>query len=124
MVTLTPNEIEYYRTVFADDAIATRALTMIDDCEGDLEDAAIALALRSGQEPGESEGWLERYAKRFRVTLCQSDLRQTIEAGNLPEAVRSLALSTDVPAPLATPVLLYVLKTGLEEFCKPLNEKI
>lgn len=124
MATLTSTEIEHYRDLLASDPIALRSLDMIEDCEGDLEDAAIALALRAGQEPGESEQWIERYSKRFRVTICQTEVRSQIEAGELPQAVRSLALNTDVPAPLATPILLYVLKLGLEDFCHPLEEKL
>ncbi len=117
-------EIEQYRVALADDPIALRALEMIEDCEGDLEDAAIALALQVGQEPDQSDRWLDSVAKRWRVSLCQGGIRENLAAGNVAEAVRSLSSETMVPSALATPIALYVLKTGVESFCEPLQEKL
>jgi hypothetical protein len=124
MITVTFEEIAQYRSELSASPEALRALDMIEDCEGDLEDAAIALALQARQEPDTSERWLEGLAKRCRAVLCQGDLRANLAAGSLQEAMRSLAQATDLPPSLATPVIIYVLKTGLEDFCKPLEEKL
>ncbi|MFM7427339.1 MAG: hypothetical protein ACKO7W_20455 [Elainella sp.] len=124
MITLSSIEIAQYRSQLSENSLALRALDMIEDCEGDLEDAAIALALQAGQEPDQSDQWLESIAKRCRVLLCQTGLRETIESGTLAQAVSLLAEESTIPHILATPVVLYVAKTGVEEFCKPLQEKL
>lgn len=124
VIRLTLEEIEQYRTELADDPIALRALEMIADCEGDLEDAAIALALQVGQEPDQSDYWLDSVAKRWRVSLCSGELKESLLAGSVADVVRSLSTDTLLPSALATPIALYVLKTGVEAFCQPLQEKL
>lgn len=124
MITLSAAEIAQYRSELAENRLALRALDMIEDCEGDLEDAAIALALQAGQEPDHSDQWLESVAKRCRVFLCQTGLRETMAAGAVAQAVSLLAEESTIPHILAAPVVLYVAKTGIEDFCKPLQEKL
>jgi hypothetical protein len=124
MMIVTPEEIEQYRAELADDPFALRALDMIEDCEGDLEDAAIALALQSGQEPNETERWLESLAKRWRSFLCQAGIKDYLLSGSIANAVKLLSAETSIPAVLATPVVLFASKTGVEDFCKPLQEKL
>lgn len=123
MITVTLEEIERYRVELADHSAALKALDMIEDCEGDLEDAAIALALQVGQEPERSERWLDGLAKRWRVCVCQADIKTSVMAGSALDAVNALETKTDIPNVLALPVVLYVMKTGVEEFCKLLDEK-
>jgi hypothetical protein len=123
-IRVTLEEIDRYRTELADDPIALRALDMIEDCEGDLEDAAIALALQVGQEPDQSDRWLDGIAKRWRVSLCNGELKARLLEGSLGTVVRSLSTDTMIPSALATPIALYVLKIGVEDFCQPLQEKL
>ncbi len=124
MMTITPDEIAQYRADLADFPEALPAMEMIEDCEGDLEDAAIALALQVGQEPNQSEQWLDGLAKRWRTVICQAEIGQQLEQGTLAAAVRSLTAATDLSAKLAVPVAIYVLKAGVEDFCRPLQEKL
>ena len=124
IVRVTLEEIEQYRAELANDPIALRALEMIEDCEGDLEDAAIALALQVGQEPDQSDQWLDGVAKRWRVSLCSGELKENLLSGSVGQAVRSLSTDTMLPSALATPIALYVIKTGVEAFCEPLREKL
>jgi hypothetical protein len=124
MIVVTVEEIAQYRSELSASPAALRALDMIEDCEGDLEDAAIALALQAGQEPDTSERWLEGLAKRWRTVLCQAELKENFAAGSLQAVMRSLAQETDLSPVLATPVIIYILKTGVDDFCKPLQEKL
>lgn len=124
MITVTAEELKQYRIALADDPIALQALDMIEDCEGELEDAAIALALQAGQEPGTSDCWLEGLAKRWRSFICQIGIKDSLQAGAIANAVKLLASETTIPATLATPVVLFALKTGVQDFCKPLQEKL
>ncbi len=123
MIMLSSAEIARYRSQLSDNEVALQALDMIEDCEGNLEDAAINLALQVGQEPDRSD-FLDGLAKRWRVFLCQTGLKESLQAGSVMSAVNLLAAETSIPAILATPVVLYVAQSGAEEFCKPLQEKI
>lgn len=124
MITLTTEEIETYRVQFAGNSAALRTLDVIEDCEGSLEDAAIDLAIKVGQEPTESERWLEGFAKRWRVQLCQPHLRRHVQNGNMGDAISVLVEMSNLPISLAIALLIYAQKTGLDEFCQPLNEKL
>jgi hypothetical protein len=124
MMTLTSVEIVEYRAELAAIPDALRALDMIEDCEGDLEDAAIALALQSGQEPDTSEQWLAGLAKRWRVFLCRPDMQAKLQDNSIADAVRTLAAEPDFPSILAAPVVIHVRKMGVPEFCEPLEEKL
>ena len=123
MVALTSQEVAYYRSQLAQFPDALQALDAIEDCEGDLEDAALSLAIHVGQQPDRND-WLEGLAKRCRVAICQSPVREAIHNQQLTSAIAFLIEEKICPSLLLTPVLLYVLKVGLEEFCQPLTEKI
>jgi hypothetical protein len=58
-IKITPQELEQWRSIFADHPDAIAALVEIEDCDGELEDAAISLGIQVGQEPDVLEGWLD-----------------------------------------------------------------
>jgi hypothetical protein len=124
MVILTLEEIDYYRSELAENPDALRSLDLIEDCEGDVEDAAIVLALQAGQEPDHSDRWLEGQAKRWRAFLCQDDLKVKLTDGAIADVVRLLTAETTIAPLLAVPVIIYILKTGVEEFCRPFEQRI
>lgn len=66
---LSREEIGYYREQLEDCEIALKALDIIEDCEGDLEDSATSMALSIGQSPDRID-WFEGMVKRCRVALC------------------------------------------------------
>jgi len=123
-IILTLEEIEFYRTELVDYPEALAALDVLADCEGDLEDAAITLAIQSGQEPDISEEWIDGLAKRWRHIICHADIRESLEDGLSGDLLTLLKANTQLPLRLATPVAIYVIKTGVETFCKPLSEKL
>ncbi len=123
-MTVSADELETWRMQFAAHEAALRALIVIEDCEGELEDAAIALALRVGQEPTTSGDWLEGFAKRWRVQVCQSEVRSLLHDNALPDALEALTAATEVPTSLAVPLLMYLQKVGMADFCAPLKEKL
>lgn len=125
MEILTPAEIAQYRSAFSALSDAMLALDMIEDCEGDVEDAAISIALQVGQEPNRSDQWVEGLAKRWRAVICHAgddNIRTDIEAGKLADALEKLVAASTLPSRLAVPVLICVLQMGIEPFCKPLDE--
>lgn len=125
MVTVTAVDIIRYRAELSSNELALRALEMLDDCEGDLEDAAIALAIQYGQEPTVSDRWLLGLAKRWRYQICHSSAKDLLsQDSSMAEVLRSLSDVLDLPVPLITLVAIYVSKLGIDQFCEPLEEKL
>ncbi|NES72150.1 MAG: hypothetical protein F6K24_46630 [Okeania sp. SIO2D1] len=114
---VTSEEISQFRTQLADYPQALQALDEIEACEGDLQDAALVLAIKSGYEPDRA-GLFNKLVERSRDILCQEDVQDNIMAGMLAGAVEMLLASTMVPPGLATPVVIYVFKRGIKEYCK------
>lgn len=123
-IIVTPEEIEQFRANLSEYPEALGALDAIEDCEGDLEDAAIVLAIQAGQEPDTSERWIDGLAKRWRHIVCQADLQEKFSDGLTADALTSLAANTPLPLKLATPVAIYVVKTGVDNFCQPFQAKL
>ncbi|WP_448572862.1 hypothetical protein [Trichothermofontia sp.] len=115
---ITPAEIDDLRSQLADQAQALEALAVIADCEGDLGDAAIVLALRAQQSPEEAgEDWLASLAKRCRPLLCEANVQADLQANQWSLAFAQVLASQWVPPLLVLPVVLYAVKTGLDRFC-------
>ncbi len=123
MTVLSSQEIAQYRSELAECPGALVALDAIEDCEGDLDDAAVSLGIQVGQQPDRSD-WLEGVAKRCRVAICQSEFQADLKAGKLSTLVTDLVAQKICPAVLATPVVIYVVKQGVDEFCSPLDFKL
>lgn len=124
METLTLAEIAQYRSALSAHAEAMIALDLIEDCEGDVEDAAISIALHVGQEPDRTDEWLGGLAKRWRAVICRQNLRESVEGGDLLTVLEALIAETTLPSQLAVLVLIYVAQTGVDDFCKPLDESL
>ncbi len=123
MTEVTPKEIAQFRSQLAEDSRAMEVLDLIEDCEGDLEDAAMTLAIRAGQEPeiANSE-WLAALARKWRATICQQEFRDDLLNSSVTGMMEHLKSIPAFPNILATPVLIYVLKQGVNNFCEPLDE--
>ncbi|MBE9039210.1 hypothetical protein IQ235_00170 [Oscillatoriales cyanobacterium LEGE 11467] len=122
MTILTSQEIARYRSELAECPGALAALDTIEDCEGDLEDAAISLGIQVGQQPDRGD-WLDGLAKRCRVAICQEEFQESLVRGELAPVVNHLVAQKICPAILATPVAIYAIEQGIEQFCEPLSFK-
>jgi hypothetical protein len=122
MTIVTSQEIAQFRSQLANNSQAMTALDVIEDCEGDLEDAAIALAIRSGQQPQRDNAeWLDALARKCRAVICQKEFREDLLNGSCAGVIEYLASTPLLPGILATPVLIYVLRKGVNSFCEPLD---
>lgn len=125
MTTVTLKEIAQFRSQLAEDPKAMEALDLIEDCEGDLEDAAMALAIRAGQQPERANSeWLDALARKWRAVICQSEYREELLNGSITNLVAQLEQTPSFPKILATPVLMYIIKQGVVSFCEPLDKTI
>lgn len=116
-------EISYYRDQLAECEPAMQALDLIEDAEGDLDDAATSIALTIGQNPDRID-WLDGLAKRCRVEICESKLRDDLRDNYIESAVNYLLEKKVCPPLLVTPVVIYVVKQGIEQFCQPLTYQL
>ncbi len=123
MLFLTSQEIAQYRSQLSLFPDALLALDSIEDCEGNIEDAALSLAIQVGQQPDRTD-WLEGLAKRCRVEICQLDFRDELLTENIVPVVKYLIESKTCPSILIVPVVLYALKSDIENFCEPLTFKL
>jgi hypothetical protein len=119
---LDPHIIAELQVLFADIPEAIASLETIADCEGDLEDAAVTLAIRAGQQPDiNNSEWLDGLAKKCRVAICQSEFRNDMVNGNFLTLFQHFVQIKICPKLLILPVLLYVHEFGVNRFCKPLD---
>ncbi|MGD1856043.1 MAG: hypothetical protein ACFB2W_17520 [Leptolyngbyaceae cyanobacterium] len=102
----------------ADYPEALRSLQEIEDCDGDLNDAALSLALKAGLEPTENDGWLQGFAKRYRHIACLPEFRAELANQQVVSLSQHLTQNSHCPNLLAVPVALYISKTGVNEFCE------
>jgi hypothetical protein len=122
MTKVTSKEIAQFRSQLADDSRAMEVLDLIEDCEGDLEDAAMTLAIRVGQKPERANSeWLDALARQWRAVICEQGFRDDLLNGSVQGMMEYLVTMPTFPRILATPVLIYVLKQGVNNFCEPLD---
>ncbi|MBD2387283.1 hypothetical protein [Cylindrospermum sp. FACHB-282] len=122
MTTVTSKEIAQFRSLLADDPQGMEALDLIEDCEGDLEDAAMTLAIRAGQQPERANSeWLDALAKKWRAVICEQEYREDLVNNSIVGMMANLKKMPTFPKILATPVLIYILKQGVNNFCAPLD---
>ncbi len=123
MLTVTSVEIIEYRAELSGDPDALRTLEMLEDCEGDLEDAAISLALQVGQEPSSSEQWLESLVKRWRHIICQPEVKQSVLAAeSVSDVMKAIAESVKIPTVLLVLVAIYLHKSDVAGFCQAFEQ--
>jgi hypothetical protein len=110
------------QTQFIGIPTAIASLQTIADCEGDLEDASMALAIRAGQQPEiNNSEWLNGLAKKCRVAICHSEFRNDMVEGNFLAIFQHFDRTKVCPSLLILPVLLYVHENGVNKFCEPLD---
>ncbi|NEZ60107.1 hypothetical protein [Adonisia turfae] len=118
MLSIPLIEITQLVEQLADHPEALRSLQEIEDCDGDLNDAALSLALRAGLEPTENDGWLEGFAKRYRHIACLPEFRANLTKQQIIGLIQHLTHNSQCPNLLAVPVVLYISKTGVDHFCQ------
>jgi hypothetical protein len=61
--------------------------------------------------------YLDHLAQKLSKIICQEEFDELM-TGVLTVAIATLAASGNIPAALATPVLIYVAKIGKKQFCE------
>jgi hypothetical protein len=119
---VTPEEITQYREQFSDYPESLDALDLIEENDGDLKQAANLLALESGVVISKKmPNILDELAQKSRNIVCDEVFINELMTGVLTAAVASLTASGQIPAALATPVVIYLAKKGVKKWCESSN---
>lgn len=124
MTTVTPAEIEQYRSQLQAYPDALRALDVLEQCEGDLEYAAETIAIETGElgdDLGEEDpnepSWLEKLTKKLSPHICTDAFKDCLNQG-FAGAVGYLVAVAAYPALPLTLVVVYIARKNLDEYCK------
>jgi hypothetical protein len=120
MITVTPEEISQFRSQLADSPEALAALDAIEECKGNLEVAAQLIAVETTDEEVSlraNSNYLEKLAQKLSKIICQEEFKEMM-TGVLTMAIATLAASGNIPVALATPVVIYVAKIKVKDFCE------
>ncbi|MEL6441789.1 MAG: hypothetical protein AAFQ80_21365 [Cyanobacteria bacterium J06621_8] len=116
---ITSKEISQYRQDFADYPEALDALDLIAESDGDLKESAILLTIETGVSvTREEQNILDELAQKCRQIICDDVFIDELMGGLLTAGVATLAASGQIPAAVATPVVIYLTKTGVKNWCK------
>jgi hypothetical protein len=119
---VTPEEIAQYREQFSGYPESLDALDLIEENDGDLKQAANLLALESGVVISKKvPNILDELAQKSRNIVCDEVFINELMTGVLTAAVASLTASGQIPAALATPVVIYLAKKGVKKWCESSN---
>lgn len=122
---VTPEEIAQYRKQFSAYPEALDALDLIEESNGDLKQAASLLALESGVVISKKvPNILDELAQKSRKIVCNEVFINELMTGLLTAGVASLTASGQIPAALATPVVIYLAKTGVKKWCESSKEEL
>lgn len=114
---LSNNEISELREKFSDREESLNVLDLIEECEGDLIESASLLALEAGVSLTRKDpDILNELAQKCRKVVCD-DAFDDLMAGFLGTVVGTLAASGQIPEALATPVVIYLCRIGVKNFC-------
>lgn len=134
MTVVTKTEIEQFREqLLKDYPEALVALDVIEEYEGNLAEAAKAIAIRNDIEGVADYGlsdWFYGMLEECRDFICQpkyENLRENYLPALIPPladcSARSLGCPPGVAAIIAVPFAAYIKEEGMEKFCKSSNSQ-
>ena len=117
MTVVNQTEIEQFRAqLIKDYPEALAALDTVQECEGNLEDAAQVILLEAGEEEVQSER-LEKLSSLCRSVICKEDMKEELPV-LIAAITEFLAPGSGFPPGLATPIAIFVTKRGMKNFCQ------
>ncbi|KAM3116306.1 hypothetical protein [Phormidesmis sp. 146-33] len=121
MTTITRDEVEQLQAQLESYPEAITALNVVLECNGHLEDAITLLTMREMDE--DVERGLSEVVQQCRSVICKEEFRNDLVGGLLGIAIEPVSISVGVPPSVATVVLLYAYKTGMNKFCQSIDTK-
>jgi hypothetical protein len=117
-IQVTAEEIVQFRAELADNPQALADLDMIEQCEGDLEQAARILARRADIEDVRAGITWESALKQARQVVCDAKFKEGLAPDLIGGIIGALITAGNpVLVAVATPCAGYIVKVSLAEFC-------
>ena len=119
-VKLTPEDIAQYREQFFQNnqQEALYALDVIEEKNGNLIIAASELAIEENIVVSKSiSNILDKLAKKSRNIVCDEEFIDKVMDGLLSSALASLCATGQIPEALATPIVIYLARKGIQKWC-------
>ncbi|MFM6072009.1 MAG: hypothetical protein ACKPB9_10575 [Dolichospermum sp.] len=115
---VTPEEIAQFRTKLANNPKALADLDVIEQCEGNLEQAARILARRANIEDVRAGITWESALKQARQVVCDAKFKEGL-APDLSGGIIGALITAGNPVlvAVATPCAGYIVKVSLAKFC-------
>ena len=128
MTIVTSQEIAQFRSALSDYPEASYALQIIEECNGDLNEAFEIITIEKGEEIKglEFKVSLKELAQRCHDVICTEEFKEEIIDGfgcelltGLVSAVTAqLTLMGNFPVALSIPIIMFVIKLGIKNFCE------
>jgi len=116
---ITSDEIERYRKEFAGYPESIDALELIEENEGDLQQAVSLLAMEYGVIITKRKtSLLEDLVYKYRNIICNDSFMDDLMTGLLTAGIAGLTASGQIPTALATPIVIYLVKVGVKNWCE------
>lgn len=118
-IQLTSVEIQSYREQLKDNDTALAQLKIIEQCEGNLEQAARILVRRADIETVRAGMSWETALKKAREVVCDEAFQDGLAPDLISGIVAALITVGDpLLVAVATPCAGYIVKVSLTKFCK------
>lgn len=131
MTIVTSEEIAQSRSALLDCPEANYALQIIEECNGDLEEAFEIIVIENGEEIKglEFKVSLKDLAHKCRSVICLEAFKEEIVdgfsrellTGLVPAVTAQLTLMGNFPLALSIPIVMFVIKLGIKKFCECSN---
>jgi len=99
---------------------ASEVIDIVEECQGNLEEAMAILMVNAGKEPvlGDDD-WIdfENIVKGLRSFICDPDFKDFIVNDAFAMALGYLLAKTTHPATFLILVLLFIVRKGIKHFC-------
>lgn len=117
---LTIKEIEEFKHQLEMIPEALEVMNLIEENNGDLDLSTklILIAEDSDEMSDRSMSeFTEKLAQKFKHIICQEEFSDDLMSGLLTAAISYIAVNAAISIALATPIVIYLSKTGIRNFC-------
>ena len=133
MTIVTSEEIAQFRSALLDTPEANEVLDIIEKCEGNLDTAVEVLSIKFGEGVTRSDfrDSLEELAEKCRDVICKEEFQKEVVdkfsrevlTGLVSAVSAQLTLMGNLPAALAIPIVMFVVKLKIKSFCQSSNSE-
>jgi len=122
MITITPEELSKFRGALQDNDEALEALDVVEECNGNLEEAMEIVMINAGMEPVRGDDdWIdfENIGKELRKVICTQAFEYAFVNGSFAIILGHLINENMYPTAMLVLFIFYWFRLGFDHFCNP-----